>query len=276
MTTGPEAPPRPALWTPIDFTTVAQDSLGAKGDEALVLAAAGRSVSPCRPGTKLPATNNGLTAATTDPELIGRWWRHDPEMNLAVAHEVLLDFDGPASVCSMVLLARAALLVDAGDVVVTPKGFHLLFVGDGSTRNTVNPAWGVDIRGEGGYRIAPPSVVGGRPYTYLRRRPPRAVLPWTAIRAELSRYDTPAPRPLLRPSGPRRVGGPTGGDVVHLARWVEGLQEGERNSGLHWAAHRALDNGTDPDDLAAAALSIGLTHTEVAATLRSVRQRRSA
>src|SRR5918993_3058703 len=44
----------------------------------------GWSIFPLQPGRKVPATKRGLHAATTDLELIGRWWQRCPRFNIGI------------------------------------------------------------------------------------------------------------------------------------------------------------------------------------------------
>ena len=59
-----------------------------------------------------------------------------------------------------------------------------------------------------------------------------------------------------------------------LARWVASQPEGNRNSGLYWAANRALDAdpAADLSPLAAAARQAGLGEPEITRTLDSARK----
>ena len=52
---------------------------------ALQLASCGLHVFPCRPRDKRPATTRGLRDATTDEDAIRRWWRLEPQYNVAIA-----------------------------------------------------------------------------------------------------------------------------------------------------------------------------------------------
>jgi hypothetical protein len=56
-------------------------------------------------------------------------------------------------------------------------------------------------------------------------------------------------------------------------RWVAAQPEGNRNSGLFWAANRALEDNqaADLSPLAAAARQAGLTDPEITRTLQSAR-----
>ena len=67
-------------------------------------------------------------------------------------------------------------------------------------------------------------------------------------------------------------------DLSQLARWVASQPEGNRNSGLCWAANRALDADrvVDLSPLAAAARQAGLDEPEITPTLDSARRTRQA
>ena len=64
--------------------------------------------------------------------------------------------------------------------------------------------------------------------------------------------------------------------LAQLARWVTRQPEGNRNAGLYWAAHRALDANPSADltPLAAAARQAGLADPEITRTIDSARKTR--
>jgi hypothetical protein len=91
---------------------------------------------------------------------------------------------------------------------------------------------------------------------------------------ESGRLDWPAVNRLLQPEGNIRLQASIPPDMSRLAGWVEGLQEGNRNSGLFWAACRAVE-ANEPgllDELAAAGARIGLHEREIARTIESARR----
>lgn len=66
-------------------------------DHALQYAAMGWHVLPCKPRSKVPATEHGHTDATCDAEQIKAWWTQNPNYNVAISLEpsglVALDID---------------------------------------------------------------------------------------------------------------------------------------------------------------------------------------
>jgi hypothetical protein len=142
---------------------------------ALALAArAGFAVFPCRPRSKLPATEHGCKDASKDPATIKAWWSKDPDYNIAIAcGEIsglfVVDIDGLEGEASLAKFESEYASLPATVEAVTGKGRHLYFRWpQTSIRNSVKTvAEGVDVRGSGGYVIAPPSLhPGGKRYAW--------------------------------------------------------------------------------------------------------------
>src|SRR5580700_6887216 len=56
-------------------------------DWALKYVSLGLRVFPLRPGTKIPATPNGVKDATEDTNRVRAWWTENPECGVALAPE---------------------------------------------------------------------------------------------------------------------------------------------------------------------------------------------
>jgi hypothetical protein len=242
---------------------------------ALTYAGYGWPVFPCQPGRKIPATEHGFYDATTDPDQITRWFTRQPDANLAIATGTpgpdVLDIDqhGPAGngFAAYATLHQAGLLDGALLHVATPSGgLHAYFTGT-AQRNGHLPGRHVDFRSHGGYVLAPPSQIDGQPYQLLRRTAGHDGLSWDAV-LQILQPDRQPP-----PPGPRHD---HDGNLDALARWVATQPEGNRNAGLFWAAHRALDANpaADLSALAAAARHAGLPDPEITRTLNSARRPR--
>ena len=245
--------------------------------QALAYADRGWPVFPCLPGQKIPATRHGYLDATTDPQQITEWFARQGGWNLAIATGApgpdVLDVDqhGPAGngFSAFARLRAAGLLEGASGYVRTPSGgLHAYFTGS-AQRNGHLPAQHLDFRSAGGYVLAPPSQVRGRPYQRIRTLDGHGGLDWQAVIRLLEperAYQQPATRPL-----------PDYG-ITRLVRWVAAQPEGNRNAGLFWAANRALDAdpAADLNELAAAARQAGLPEPEITRTLNSARRTRHA
>ena len=237
---------------------------------ALRYAQADWPVFPCMPGEKVPATRHGLLEATTDPDKITWWWSRHPEPIVAIATGSpgpdVLDVDvrkDGSGFAAFNRLRREGLLDGASAFIRTPSGgLHAYFTGTEQGNGRL-PSHHLDFRSRGGYVVAPPSHVGGRPYELLRQQQGQARLDW----AKVTRLLDPYPQHRLDRSTERPA------DTSRLAGWVARLSEGNRNDGLFWAANRALEAGlTDLGELADAARKTGLEEREIARTLASARR----
>jgi Bifunctional DNA primase/polymerase, N-terminal len=251
-----------------------RDDAGAVAS-ALAYARQGWPVFPCKPGLKEPDTRHGFKDATTDPARIAAWWRAEPDRNVAIATGApgpdVLDVDvrpGGNGYLAYDHLRRAGLLEGTLAVVATPSGgLHAYYTGSGQRSGRL-PAWHLDFKAAGGYVLASPSQVGGRRYEVLEHR----------SHAEGARLDWAAAVTLLEPPPDRA---PIAGrrhdgwhDTGRLAAWVAGLEEGNRNTGLFWAACRLAEAGQadDIDRLAEAARKTGLPDHEIQRTLDSAQR----
>jgi hypothetical protein len=139
---------------------------------ALTLASRGLHVFPCLPRDKRPATEHGFLDATRDAEVIKSWWRAEPTANVAVrtgavSNLVVLDVDG-AEAALMQLEAEHGALPPSVEVI-TARGRHIWFRHPGGTvpNSASRVAPHIDVRGDGGYVLAPPSVhPDGRRYSW--------------------------------------------------------------------------------------------------------------
>jgi hypothetical protein len=239
---------------------------------ALLYARHGWPVFPCKPGSKEPATRHGFRDATTDPDQIRSLWQNQPAANLAIATGLpgpdVLDVDqhgeAGSGFAALNRLKRAGLLDSAGALVATPSGgLHAYFAGSSQTSGRL-PGHHLDFKARGGYVLVPPSAVNGRPYRLMRPHSQAGELDWQAVTMLLE----PERHRLIR----RELAVPA--DPGRLAAWVERLTEGNRNSGLFWAACRAVETGQPGvlDALAVAAARTGLEDREITRTIASARR----
>lgn len=133
----------------------------------------------CGSAGKHPLTKNGVSDASKDLGIVARWWQKWPFANIGVATGsasgfFVLDIDGEAGEDSLrALEEKHAKLPSTVEQITGGGGRHLLFKCLGSATNKVALAPGLDIRGSGGYIVAPPSVhISGRRYEWeLSSRP---------------------------------------------------------------------------------------------------------
>lgn len=158
------------------------------GSAALKYAERGLPVFPCDPGGKKPLTRDGLHAASTQPEVVADFWRQFPAANIGLkcgkaSKLLVLDIDGDEGFDGLRNLERQHGSLPATASVVTPRGgqhFYFRLPEGAHVRSSAGRlAPRVDVRAEGGYVIAPPSVGGnGRAYQWDEFIEPAPVPGW--------------------------------------------------------------------------------------------------
>jgi len=123
----------------------------------------GLPVFPVAARTKAPATKRGFYDASLNPAAIERWWRAQ-DYNIGIPTGApsgvwVLDIDGDEGRESLAALQEKHGALPATVTSVTARGPHLWFAYTGPVPcSTARVAPGVDVKGDGGYAIAPPSV----------------------------------------------------------------------------------------------------------------------
>jgi hypothetical protein len=194
----------------------------------------GYPVFPTAP-SKRPLVAHGHYDATLDRAQIGAWWDRWSDAGVAIrtgaaSGLLVLDVDGDAGHDALYHLERKHGALPRTASVRTPRGgAHLYFKHPGGTvgcsASRLGP--GLDVRGDGGYVIAPPSSgANGRRYEPDEQAPTAPIPTWLEA--------------LLRRAAPdiRRRREP----VDTWLRIVRGVAEGERNAALtrlvgHLLAH---------------------------------------
>ncbi|MDI7278040.1 MAG: bifunctional DNA primase/polymerase, partial [Anaerolineae bacterium] len=220
------------------------------------------------PRGKEPLTPNGFHDASTDLATIRDWWQRWPEANVAIVTGRrsgfwVLDVDDDEALAE--LLSRHGALPDTAESLTGGGGRHVLFAwpADGLTITNARGRLpdGLDVRGEGGYIVGPPSVhPSGRAYAWEVSSDP---LDGAAI--------VPAPDWLLELiAGPRPR--PQGGGPL-----PDTIPEGHRNTALTSLAGSMRRRGASEDAIYAALQAENLArcdpplgHEEVRTIARSV------
>jgi hypothetical protein len=132
--------------------------------EALKLGRFGFRVIPLRPGRKEPLIPNWPNEATTDEAKIREWWTRWPNANIGIVtgryrdgYFIVLDFD-PRN--------GGDWFDDVGEdilpptwVVHTPSGGRHYYYRTRELLRSAKLPGGVDLKGDGGYVVAPPSIL---------------------------------------------------------------------------------------------------------------------
>ena len=248
---------------------------------------------PTRPGELLgsPAKHplgdlvpNGKDQATTDPDVIERWWSARPNANIglrtgSVSGLLVLDVDGPVGQATLHSLIAHHGRFHAVWVRTARAGggWHAYFAHPGrdvpSSSERLGPK--LDTRGDGGYVAAPPSLhANGQRYRWLAALP-RELPPAPAWMLELL---VPPPPPPPRPVRLERGLSPyVTAAVEREAHKVAQAPAGQRNNRLNVAAWRLgqlvgaglVSEGSVTAVLLAAAAAAGLAEHEARATVRS-------
>jgi hypothetical protein len=182
----------------------------------------------CSSPGKHPRIRSGVKDATKDPEQIARWWRKWPRANIGIATGQIsgivvmdVDFKNGGDAGLGALVERIGDLPDTY-MVRTGNGWHFYFAGDvGDIRNSVHKLGeGLDVRGAGGYVVAPPSLhYSGRRYEMASDFLPTTIPP-TLRALMVAEPQKPAPDPLR----PRRQAVPGTG---HFPNIPGGLRDGD-------------------------------------------------
>jgi len=201
------------------------------------------SATPPAPG-KHPRTRHGLTDATTDPEQIRAWWTSWPDAHMAIVTGaesglVVLDVDprhgGDVSLAA--LEAKHGRL-DTVEALTGGGGRHLYFAHPGgrvpNSAGRLGP--GLDVRGDGGYVLAPPSGhISGGTYQWEASSEP-GMLPLA-----------PMPEWMLGPPATTAQPAPAVEDVI---------PEGQRDSTLASLAGSMRRRGMVEEEIAAALTAV--------------------
>ncbi len=142
----------------------------------------GFNIIPLKPKTKEPAIQSWKEYQTrrATSEEINKWWLEGAENpnNLAIitgeisGDLAVLDFDSTAAYENALTKQERERVEDSTIVVSTGKGYHVYFTSSELERNQAyqTPFGHVDVRGEGGYVAAAPSIhPTGRAYTIISK-----------------------------------------------------------------------------------------------------------
>jgi hypothetical protein len=134
---------------------------------------------------KVPLTEHGLNDATQTQAGVNEYWQKWPDANVAIVIPegyFVLDVDAEKGGHESldIIQEQHAKLPATMSVITGGGGLHLWFKADGIHNTTALAGFsGLDVRGVGGYVVAPPSIHrSGNEYAWVDRRPIAVAPDW--------------------------------------------------------------------------------------------------
>ena len=174
-------------------------------DFALHYARKGWPIFPLAANSKIPAIprergGRGCLDATLDLAQIESWWREHANANIGIATGrrsglLVVDVD-PRKTTAWLDSLRSLELPPTFTVRTCSAGWHLYLRFSGDERITIGTdlAPGIDWRGNGGYVVAPGSIVNGAQYE-IGKNLPIAQAPDSLLERILAKRNRPRPTP---------------------------------------------------------------------------------
>jgi hypothetical protein len=166
----------------------------------------------CGSRGKHPRTEHGKDDATTDVTRIRAWWQRWPDANVGgltgeASGVIALDVDPPEGEDSLAGLLNGRSLPPT-PISITGRGRHFLLAHAGrSIANRAGLLPGLDVRGDGGYIVLPPSIhESGTAYVWQDGSEHLAPAPMPTWLLELFRKPSPTPRTNATGQGLSSVG----------------------------------------------------------------------
>lgn len=201
---------------------------------------------------KHPLTPSGLKDASSDPLVLAAWWKEWPAANVGVVTGaasgiVVVDVDardgGMESLAT--LCDQNGQLPETVECRTGGGGLHLFFRHPGtSVRNSAGKLGaGIDVRGDGGYVVAAPSLHQSRErYRWAEGASPASQAPADMPAWLLAKLVEPPPRP----AAPARCEDDAG--RFWLGKALARTTVGNRNDTGHWLACQLRDARVAADE----------------------------
>lgn len=216
---------------------------------------------------KHPRTNHGLKDATNNPDLITQWWKSWPSANIGIATGkksgiVVIDIDPRhgGNETLLELIENNGPLPDTLKVITGGGGQHLYFKYPGHPLRSRSNIWpGIDVRADGGFVVAPPSVhVSGMKYVWEDQADPSG-MPLADLPEWILLQLRPLKREMRIDSGeqfkraPSKLHNSTAIVDELLRQALQRCVPGSRNNDGFWLACQLRDNGISETE----ALAVG-------------------
>ena len=146
-------------------------------ESALAYAKEGLRVFPLAPNSKgKQVLHSWIEEATTNPDTIEYWWDINPQYNIGIVTGeklFVIDVDIKNQHNGIESLKQYGKELPTTKMVKSPSGgFHLYYYDDSQEVKTRTGLYdGIDIRGKGGYIVAPPSMIDGNKYQFVNKEP---------------------------------------------------------------------------------------------------------
>lgn len=257
-------------------------------DFAIAYANRGWQVFPVEPSGKRPSrlVPHGLHNATSEERQLRSWWKLEPQANVGIrtgveSGLVVLDVDRPDGIAVFRALAEAHGQFQAAWATTGSGGWHAYLAHPGQEiRNSAGKLGrGIDVRGDGGYVVAPPSRHStGRLYAWRRALPAElpAMPDWLTERLT-ERSTLPTVEPTNADRGVHTLAPYARAAVAREAADMAASQVGHRNHRLNAAAFSLgqlvgaglISQDTVAEQLLNAARVAGLSEREALRTIDS-------
>jgi len=253
----------------------------------------GWQVFPVQPGSKVPATPNGLKDASDDPSVIRELFIDKNQCNIGIrtgvcSNLVVLDIDAKSGgLDSLEQLVTEHGKIQTLCVQTGGGGFHFYFQAPSEPlKNRVDIRPGVDFRAEGGYVVAPPSDhASGNKYKFINDDKPAPIPNWllTLVARPEKKRTKPSEKPTDIGEGGRnnyltKVAGKMqrsgiltleGLDAVNQRDCEPPLDDAELNTIFESVSRYEIEEEIDEDQDALNAFAAAKLYKENAARLHS-------
>lgn len=208
-------------------------------NQALQYLRLGYSIIPLEPRGKKPLIPwAGYQSRLPTEEEVREWWTANPQANIGIVTGKVsgigvVDVDGPEGITEAARLGFTSPLVS-----LTGKGRQLFYKHtEGSICNAVRKYPGIDVRGDGGYVVAPPSIhPNGRRYQWVSASA-------VSLKNRLPNFPASA---FSATSAPTKI--QAGNSAGWIATALAEMKQGNIDITLHRVCSRLRADGYSKDD----------------------------